>query len=53
MGGIKVFGDLFDNSITPVMGSVRIFLEPNRTEPKNSETEPNRTEPNRETFQKV
>ena len=27
-----------------VMGSVRVFLEPNRTEPKNSETEPNRTE---------
>ena len=26
------------------MGSVRVFLEPNRTEPKNSETEPNRTE---------
>ena len=27
------------------MGSVRVFREPNRTEPKNSETEPNRTEP--------
>ena len=26
------------------MGSVRVFREPNRTEPKNSETEPNRTE---------
>ena len=24
------------------MGSVRVFLEPNRTETKNSETEPNR-----------
>ncbi len=27
------------------MGSVRVFLKPNRTEPKKSQTEPNRTDP--------
>jgi hypothetical protein len=26
---------------TPVMGSVRVFFKPNRTEAKNSQTEPN------------
>ena len=28
------------------MGSVRVFVKPNRTEPKNFLSEPNRTEPN-------
>ena len=42
-----------------VMGSVRVFVKPNRTEPKKFLSEPNRknphpnrTEPNRKKFQK-